>query len=271
MADLRPRLLLCAIGCLLIGTLVEPHPFAHAGANIQVFKKLPVLQCSACEAMAQEIGRRMNVTALRNGGTKILASHRLEENAKHHKKQANQKDMHDPTRDEKSRYVDYEASEVRATEVLDSICPDVATSFHLARLPNGVRIWQTPSPTGEPLVDAPVYSKSEEKSGMFNPKPLLQDFCEEVLDGFDELLVAAIRRERRLDGLVRRMCENGLKLCVKDEIAAAAQEEMRRSNEFSTLYGGKLPFGKADNSWLPGSRRQRLEESRRVRPLHDDL
>ncbi len=220
-----------------------------AAADLQVFKGYPLIQCSACESIAKEIGRRMNITAANNRGNRVLKSHRLE----------NIDTKADRILD--SRRTDYESSELRAVEVLEILCQDVAKEFHFVSMSNGVRVFS--HKRDEEYSDGIFYSTADANALGPNPKARLMDFCEEVMESFEDLLTKVIRRQRTLDGVISAICLNGMKLCDQSMMQAWMQRDALRKKGYDELKAKnpKVDFGQADNDWVPpGLRRQRVQQ-----------
>lgn len=197
----------CATVCVALVLAVFP-PAAEARARVKPLKDYPLLQCSACEQMAREIGRRMNITAQRHKHDSVLKT--------------------DKKQDKKR--VDYEGSELRAVEVLELLCQDVRKNAYFMQTENKVRVFgsKEEARNNEP---AQLYTKPEE-SRLSNVRGRIGDFCETVLDDYEDLLVRVIRKKRHLKDVFEGMCVYGLKLCDKAEMEDMIRQEQKRYAEY---------------------------------------
>ena len=171
-----------------------------AAAKLRVFKEYPLLQCSGCEIMAHEIGRRMNITAADRGHQTYTKS----------------------IKKEKTNYI---GSEAQAVDVLELFCQDIRKNAKFIVNEGNMRIFEHVSGSSPA---AEFYTQREEDALLVNPTEQLEDMCEEILDNYEDVIVRAIKRNRRLDGVVNNMCLNGMKLCEKDYLQEGMRKERKR-------------------------------------------
>jgi hypothetical protein len=208
---------LVAIAVVL--AVVLPTPVRSGAANIAPLKGYPLLQCGVCELMALEIGRRVNITNRNNRGASYMSSHRLPEHGKHEEND--------------QRRQDYAASELQAVEVLELLCQDIRKAARFVVHPKGetVRIIVADSEEYKHAKPAKIYSTKEEAK-LGNIEGRVADFCEAVLEDYEEVLTRAIKRHKRADKLVEGICRNGIKVCEQSILDAGTQEEHRRFELF---------------------------------------
>jgi hypothetical protein len=161
-------------------------------------KDYPHLRCSACLAIATEVGYRMNETAKKK--TSFQASHRLDVN-------------------NKVKRIDYEASELRAVEILDGICAEIGKKYQLRVSESGTRRFSNDS-----LPRAEFYGK-EDKRKLRGHQRRLREICAEITDEKDELIIELIKTLRHLDTLSDRLCVNGFRLCDGSEVRKSIEKE----------------------------------------------
>uniref|UniRef100_A0A7S1LR89 DUF3456 domain-containing protein n=1 Tax=Neobodo designis TaxID=312471 RepID=A0A7S1LR89_NEODS len=156
-------------------------------ASSRRFETHPHLQCSACRAVATEIGVRMNETAKVRSSVK--KGHRL-------------------AGKNRVTYQDYESSELRAIEIMEKICADSLGSYQLRLGSDNVRTL-----TKDTTLRAPRFYGRADREQLDNVVPRLKDFCFALLDDFDESIVSTIKTERTLESVTRKICDESAKLC----------------------------------------------------------
>ena len=212
--------LLFAIGALLCG------PALGGRAFLKVFRDYPVMQCSACEMMAIEIGHRMNVTAAKNGDATIKKSHRGSGDG--------------------DRRTSYIGSELQAVEVLELFCKDVSKSVNLVETEQHVRVFSGDKQKYSQR--AHIYGKKEQAK-LSNAKARLEDFCEEVLDKHEGLLTRVIMKTRYLHDVMEGMCKYGMQLCDEEKLPQWIRDDVDRYEKFAQLQAKKgLPLTQYDDN-----------------------
>ena len=171
-------------------------------ASSRKFDTHPHIQCSACKAVVGEIGKKMNESA------RIRRSY---------------KKGHRLTLDNKVNYEDYESSELRAIEIMETICTKTLDGYQLRRGADGVRTLTTD--TG--MKHADFYGRAD-REPLENVVPRLKDFCHWLLDEHDEAVVRAIKVERQLDALVDSVCEKASRVCGTAKVDKARKAEMAK-------------------------------------------
>ena len=180
------------------------------------------LKCSACQAIVEEIGHRMNES--RKIRSSVKTSHRL---------------VGDKQR------VDYESSELRAVEILEGLCKHVETTYEL-KIDNatGLRIFSK-NASLEASVDH--YNKAD-KRAVFAFGRKLGHYCATVVDEHDDTIVSMIRNLRALHQLEDELCVKAVKHCsgpVVERCKAkelAAKEKLRQKRDKGNVVkeGAKL-------------------------------
>jgi hypothetical protein len=178
-------------------------------ASSRKFETHPHIRCSACNAVAEAIGDKMNETGKIK--TSFKAGHRLN----------------------KDNNLDYEASELRAIEIMEKVCGDLS-KYELREGRDGVRLLSKDTGLKHPK----FYGKADREE-LDNVQARLKDFCHGMLDEHDEAIVKAIRSERQLNGLQERLCVAAVKACGttkadkgrKAEIAKYDKAEAKRKKE----------------------------------------
>jgi hypothetical protein len=189
------RVILLALSAAILA--LQP---VDAQAKLKVFKDYATLQCTGCEMMANEIGRRINITSDKHKKTNMV------------KGMAKTK-------------VAYEGSELQAVDVLELLCQDIRKNARF-KLNQHYRFF-TPDPKNE-YPDADFYTEAEASGPLLNPTEQLEDMCEEILDNFEDVLTKNIQRHRKLEPLFKGMCVYGLKLCDADYLRDGMGKEKRR-------------------------------------------
>jgi hypothetical protein len=171
------------------------------GASVEPFSKHPQLQCAACVAVAEFVGKKMNNSV--KVKSSIQASHRL-------------------TRENKVRRIDYEESELRAVEILENLCVEIATDYRLRLGKNNLRVFSD----DKELSIAKFYSKKE-RSELKSATKRLKDVCYEITDEHDDFITNLIRKERDLDVFIEKLCYGkGLKKCGSKAVQKAQEKEL---------------------------------------------
>jgi hypothetical protein len=169
-------------------------------ASSRRFETHPHVQCSACRAVAAEIGDKMNETAKIRSSVK--KGHRL-------------------AGKNRVTYQDYESSELRAIEITEKLCPDRFGDYQLRMGSDNVRLLSKNSS----LPAARFYGRSDREQ-LDNVVPRLKDFCFYLLDEHDDHVISAIKTERMLDALVDRICFKAAKVCGTAKVDKARKVEM---------------------------------------------
>ena len=175
---------------------------ALAAASSRRFETHPHIQCSACHAVAAEIGSKMNETAKVRSSVK--KGHRL-------------------AGKNKVTYQDYESSELRAIEIMEKICPSSLGDYQLRIGSDNVRTLSKDAA----LRGARFYGRAD-RDQLDNVVPRLKDFCFSFLDEFDELVVSTIKTERSLDAVTDRICFGAAKVCGTAKVDKARKAEMAK-------------------------------------------
>ncbi|KAH9578882.1 protein of unknown function DUF3456 [Trypanosoma melophagium] len=146
------------------------------------------LDCSACLAFAEYLGRRMNASLEYDGrgGASFLTTHRLSESNKL-KREA------------------YATSELRAIEVLEKICNDQLEENYVLRLDTDKRIRVYESEKSD-LPFAQYYSTQDSKALKETSRTAVRAFCTRVMSEEEEEMVALVREERNLTDVEWRLC-----------------------------------------------------------------
>ncbi|ORC88272.1 uncharacterized protein TM35_000171440 [Trypanosoma theileri] len=146
------------------------------------------LDCSACLAFAEYLGRRMNASLEHGGsGASFLTTHRLSETNKL-KRQA------------------YATSELRAVEVLEKICNDELEENFVLRLDTDKRIRVYESEKSD-LPFAQHYSTQDSKALKETSKTAVRSFCTRVMGEEEEAMIALVREEQNLTNVEWRLCD----------------------------------------------------------------
>lgn len=191
----------------------------------------PHLRCSACLAVAEHVGFKMNESAkLRSS---FQASHRLDAQ-------------------NKIKRIDYEASELRAVEILDKFCENMMTDYALRYCPETNRRWFSNNKT---LKHADSYGKTD-RQRIKSHKKRLKEICYHITDERDDILVEMIQTIRKLDELQQKLCVTSLKMCTPSQETenAAVEEERVLHAEWKKM--------KDDKRKKEEDRRRRDEEKR---------
>ena len=152
-------------------------------------KNHPSIKCSACEAVAQEIGDKMNKTATMKKSVQV--GHRLTEYGKGPKR------------------VDWEQSELRAIEIIESVCSTMKKNYKL-KTQDGIRIFSK----NESLPGIYYYN---DKEAIGDDSSLIQHICTEIVDDYFDETVMLIRKERELDHLTEKLCKKTYNACGNQE------------------------------------------------------
>ena len=177
------------------------------GASLEPFSTHPQLQCAACVAVAELVGKKMNDTAKLK--TSIQASHRL-------------------SPENKVRRINYEESELRAVEILENLCVELSTDYKLRTGKNNLRLFSD----DKNLEIAKFFSKTERKQ-LRGASKRLRDVCYEITDDHDDLITNLIRKERDLDVFIEKLCfGKGLKKCGTKAVEKAKEKELKEYEEY---------------------------------------
>jgi hypothetical protein len=166
------------------------------------FETHPFIRCEACTTVCTVIGAKMNETAKTRSSFK--AGHRL-----------------DP--DNKVKMQDYETSELRAIEIMESTCNDLA-GWKL-RQENGLRVIRK-GPTDHS--NSPRFYGSRDREALDNFDAKLKHFCHSLLDEHDETLVSAIKVTRHLDSLTNLVCVKSSGICEPAVVRKSQLDEQRK-------------------------------------------
>lgn len=171
--------------------------------SIQHFKSHPHIRCGACRCIAQIIGAKMNESARIR--TSIQVGGRLDEN-------------------NKLKRIDYEKSELRAVEIMESTCAETE-KYSLRHDATGARYF-----TNDTTPKAARFYGKEDKQSLKHAAKRLRTMCNEVLEEFDEHVVKTIQTERTLERVTHGMCVKGAAVC---ETAAQHKSRQREVDLFA--------------------------------------
>lgn len=179
--------------CVVEGSLLEP------------LSSQPHIQCSACLAIAEHVGHKMNESAKMKSS--FQASHRLDAR-------------------NKVKRIDYESSELRAHEILDGLCNEVEKEYQLRMSDNGLRTFSK----NKTLPRADYYGKNDRKE-LKSISKRFKDICLEITEERDEIVINVIKTLRELDDVQKGLCySDGFKCCgTKKAEESRAKERDRRA------------------------------------------
>ncbi|KEG14839.1 hypothetical protein DQ04_00281020 [Trypanosoma grayi] len=191
------------------------------------------LDCSACVAFAEYLGRRMNASLEYDGrgGASFLATHRLSEGNKLKRRE-------------------YATSELRAVEVLEKICNDALEENYVLRLDtdNRIRVYESEKSV---LPFAQFYSTQDSQALKSTSKTAVRAFCTRVMGEEEDAMMNLVREVRQLNELEWRLCggtvnntsppppslpEPVTAVCVGTE--ASLQAELRRIQRYEKWQEG---------------------------------
>jgi hypothetical protein len=175
-----------------------------AMASTRRFDTHPHIQCSACHAVAQAIGDKMNATAKIRSSFK--AGHRLDEN-------------------NKVKMQDYESSELRAIEIMESVCGELS-GYQLRQGSDGVRVVSKNT-----TLKVPRYYGRKDREELESVTPRLKDYCHGLMDEHDEIVVTSIRTERDVAALVDRICHRAAKVCGTAKVDKSRKAELAKLDD----------------------------------------
>lgn len=195
------RLLITALVMLVAVADVRAIENVVRAAQLRTFRGHRHLQCSGCECLAAEVGRRMNATKANNIGRLVRA-------------------------------VPYERSDARAADVLDMLCDDVVqrSAFALADGPSHEqrsRIFAVRHRNRHYTKHVPLYTRRE-RDALHPVSNKLRAFCDEFLELFEDVVTAAVKSDGSRDDVVTSICAVGSGVCdlaymgphIAEEIAA---------------------------------------------------
>jgi hypothetical protein len=167
----------------------------------------PQLQCSACLAVAELVGQKMNDTAKLK--TTFQASHRLDAR-------------------NKVKRIDYESSELRAYEILDGLCNELEKEYVFRLGENNLRLFSS----NKSLSRANFYGKNDKKE-LRGVSKRLKDICNEITEEDDTKIISLIKKERQLDSLQQQLCySEGFKCCGTKKVEASKEKERDRREKW---------------------------------------
>lgn len=185
-------------GVLVVALFVSTTSAAHAG----LLQGHPHLRCSACRALGEVIGKRMNESVQKFGKTSIQASHRLGVTGTGVKR------------------IDYESSELRAIEIMEGICQYVGDQYKLRITSDGDREF-----SANVTLEKAHYYGAQDKEQLTGSKAQLRSVCFEITDEHDEDIVQLIKHERVLDALQHKLCYEVFRVCGTKAHSVALEKE----------------------------------------------
>lgn len=239
------RLLILAIVAVVVALMTS----ASRAALTEPLSTHPHLRCSACLAVANVVGKKMNESAKLK--STFQASHRLDAQ-------------------NKVKRIDYESSELRAVEILDKICDEVEKDHVFRRGPSGVRLFSS----NDTLPRARYYGKTDRKE-LRSITRRLREICIEITDEKDDLVISLIRKERELEPLQEGLCyAKGFKMCGTKKVEAAKEKERELYEKWKVkddLKEAKRRAAEEAERRKKDEERMRKDEERRRERMERDM
>lgn len=183
---------------------------AFIASALEPLSSQPQLQCSACLAIAELVGQKMNDTAKLK--TTFQASHRLDAR-------------------NKVKRIDYESSELRAYEILDGFCNELEKDYIFRLGENNLRLFSS----NKSLTRANYYGKNDKKE-LRSVSKRLRDICNEITEEDDTKIISLIKKERYLDEFQQKLCfSEGFKCCGTKKVEASKEKERERREKWLEL------------------------------------
>lgn len=199
----------------------------------------PHLQCSACLAVAELVGHKMNETAKLK--TTFQASHRLDAR-------------------NKVKRIDYESSELRAYEILDGFCNEFEKEYIFRIGENEMRLFSN----NKSLSRANFYGKNDKKE-LQGISKRLKEICMEITEENDTTIINLIKNERQLDNLQRLLCHaEGFRCCGTKKAEMSREKERERRTKWLALKKVKEEKQKAREE------REKRKKERETRKREED-
>jgi hypothetical protein len=206
-------------------------------AGMEHLSTQPHLQCSACLAVAEHVGHKMNESAKMK--TTFQASHRLDAR-------------------NKVRRIDYESSELRAYEILDGFCNEFEKEYSFRMGDNDLRLFSN----NKSLSRANYYGKNDKRELRAISKRL-KDICMEITEEDDSIIIKLIQNERMLDSLQHKLCyADGFRCCGTKKCEASREKERERRSKWLVLRREKEEKQRAREE---REKKRKEEEERRKR------
>lgn len=197
----------------------------------------PHLQCSACLAVAELVGQKMNETAKLK--TTFQASHRLDAR-------------------NKVKRIDYESSELRAYEILEGLCNELEKDYVFRLGENELRLFSS----NKSLSRAKFYGKNDKRE-LRGVSKRLKDICNEITEEDDSIIVSLIKKERYLDNLQLQLCyAEGFRCCGTKKAEASREKERERRAKWVSLNKAKMD---KQNAREERERRKKERESAKLK------
>lgn len=176
-------------------------------ANALTLNKYPSLQCSACKAVIEILGDKMNETASKK--TTFLKSHRIEGNQVG------------------DRRADYATSEVRGYELLENLCEQNNYGSYMLREERrtGLRIFSREAALQQCLPYNDVDRKDLHDT---MTSKYVHKICAELVEEHEDALVKLVKNLRQLDDLQHAFCGEATRLCLGKRYDKGVKEDLAR-------------------------------------------
>lgn len=169
--------------------------------------KYPALQCSACQAVVEILGDKMNETASKK--QTILKSHRIESGGVG------------------DRRIDYESSELRGYELLEKLCDQNNYGSYMLREQRrtGLRIFSR-----EGALQQCMPYDDEDRTDLHDTmsSKYIHKICEELVEEHEEHLVGLVKNLRKFDELSDAFCTKKTRLCTGKRYDKGVKEDLAR-------------------------------------------
>lgn len=187
----------------VVATVTTTNVFVHA----LTLNKYPALQCSACKAVCEILGDKMNETAAKK--QTVLKSHRLEAGKVG------------------DRRVDYESSELRGYELLENLCEQNNYGSYMLREERrtGLRIFSREAGLQQclPYDDEDRTDLHDTMSSKY-----INKICTELVEEHEEHIVGLIKELRQLEQLQDAFCSKKAKVCSGKRYDKGVKEDLAR-------------------------------------------